>query len=650
MKILIFKEEIMKLISVRVNKFRNILDSTIVSIQEDITCLVGKNESGKTTFMNALWRLHTTQPNTDFNIQSHYPAWLEKSDKLRGENLEEVVPISATYKLSPKEVNEITMHFGSGVVSDEIELSRNYKGTTYYSLKTDETKFIKYFIGNLKIPTDMQDKVKGISQLKELKEFIKDFEKSETEGASESKASAEMLLKEVLGENTDDDFNKVIWDFIDKNYLPVFFYYNQYNALPYSVDIKKILSTDSANLSDGEVTAKIFLQLAAADDNFLLNTDYEKRKRELENVANAITTDVLKYWSQNKQLRVMPDITQKTQNNQNGQTSVIDELKIRVWDDRHSLSLAINEHSTGFQWFFSFLVAFSEYEFSRRPVIILLDEPALGLHAKAQADFLKFIEERLAVNWQVIYTTHSPFMVQPDHLERVRLVEDKGKETGAVISSDIMSTDPDTLFPLQGALGYDIAQHLFISPHNLVVEGLSDYTYLSLISTFLSGKEGKKTLDSKWSLVPVGGADSIPTFVALLGNHLDVTVLVDSRKGGNQRLLTMADKGILSKNKILNIGEIIKRKFCDIEDLFDVKDYLELFNRAFKKTVKLADLNENEPIVNQLARILNVDRYEHGIPADILLKHRDELLPTFSDKTFKNFERLFETINKTLEA
>jgi predicted ATP-dependent endonuclease of OLD family len=640
----------MKLISVQVKKFRNILDSTIVSIQDDITCLVGKNESGKTTFMGALWRLHTTQPNADFDIQSHYPAWLEKSDKLRGENLEEVVPISAIYKLSPEEVSEITSRFGSVIISDEIELSRNYKGTMFYSVKTDEAKFIKHFIGKLKTPTDMKDKLKGISQLKELKEFIKELDKSEVEGAAESKANAEKLLKEVLGESTGDDINKVIWDFIKQNYLPVFFYYHQYSALPYSVDIKKILSTNLSNLSNGEVTARIFLRLAAADDNFLLNADYEKRKRELENIANAITSDVLKYWSQNKQLRVMPDITQKTQNNQNGQTSVIDELKIRVWDDRHSLSLAINEHSTGFQWFFSFLVAFSEYEMNRRPVVILLDEPALGLHAKAQADFLKFIEERLAVNWQVVYTTHSPFMVQPDHLERVRLVEDKGKETGAIISSDVMSTDPDTLFPLQGALGYDIAQHLFISPHNLVVEGLSDYTYLSLVSTFLSSKEGKKTLDSKWSIVPVGGADSIPTFVALLGNHLDVTVLVDSGKGGNQRLLTMANKGILSKNKILNVGEIIKRKLGDIEDLFDVKDYLEIFNRAFTKTVKPADLNVNEPIVNQLARILGVDRYDHGLPADILLKHRDELLPTFSDKTFENFERLFESVNKTLGA
>src|SRR5690606_7734051 len=139
---------------------------------------------------------------------------------------------------------------------------------------------------------------------------------------------------------------------------------------------------------------------------------------------------------------------------------------------------------------------------------------------RAQKDFLRFINERLAVNGrQVIFTTHSPFMVEPGRLERARLVEDKGTEHGTKVSKDVMSTDADTLFPLQGALGYDLAQHLFINEHNLVVEGTSDLTYISVISDFL--KENSRTgYDDKWSVVPVGGADQIPTFVALLGNHL----------------------------------------------------------------------------------------------------------------------------------
>lgn len=86
----------------------------------------------------------------------------------------------------------------------------------------------------------------------------------------------------------------------------------------------------------------------------MLNPGYERRKRELENVANVLTDDVNKYWSQNPELRVQPDITQRTVANPQGQQSVLDELKLRIWDNRHSLSLPFDEHSAGFQWFFSF--------------------------------------------------------------------------------------------------------------------------------------------------------------------------------------------------------------------------------------------------------------------------------------------------------
>jgi predicted ATPase len=107
-------------------------------------------------------------------------------------------------------------------------------------------------------------------------------------------------------------------------------------------------------------------------------------KENLENVANTLTDDVLTYWSQNKDLRVQPEVTQRTEQRQDGQHSVLDELKIRIWDNRHSLSLPFDEHSAGFQWFFSFLAAFSEYEHRNPPAVILLDEPAVGLHAKAR--------------------------------------------------------------------------------------------------------------------------------------------------------------------------------------------------------------------------------------------------------------------------
>jgi predicted ATP-dependent endonuclease of OLD family len=379
----------------------------------------------------------------------------------------------------------------------------------------------------------------------------------------------------------------------------------------------------------------------------MLNPDYERRKRELENVANVLTDDVNKYWTQNPELRVQPDITQRTEQRQDGRHSVLDEMKIRIWDNRHSLSLPFTGHSAGFQWFFSFLAAFSEYEHRDPPIVILLDEPAVGLHAKAQADFLRFIDERLTKRCQVIYTTHSPFMVEPSKLERVRLVEDQGKELGAIVTSDVLTRDRDTLFPLQGALGYDLVQHLFVAENNLVVEGTSDYAYLKIISDFLASK-ARTHLDPKWSIVPVGGADLIPTFVALLGNHLKITVLVDSRKAGHQRLERMAKDGYLEQQRVILVGDVLGQKFGDIEDLFDTQEYLDLYNVAFGEALKPTDISGTDPIVARIARHEGVDRFDHGRPADVLLREREKVLSKLSEETLSRFESLFERINKTL--
>ncbi|MEA2552796.1 MAG: hypothetical protein QOJ65_972 [Fimbriimonadaceae bacterium] len=440
-------------------------------------------------------------------------------------------------------------------------------------------------------------------------------------------------------------FRKSVMDFIAE-LVPTFFYFSEFSKLPYSVEIRKLLKTDKSKLSDSELTALGLLRLAGAEDDYLLNPNYERRKRELENVANALTDDVLQYWSQNPELRVQPDITQRTEATPQGQQSVLHELKIRIWDNRHLLSLPFDEHSAGFQWFFSFLAAFSEFEHSATPIVILLDEPALGLHAKAQGDFLRFIDERLSNRCQVIYTTHSPFMVQPGALHRVRIVEDKGRTTGATVSKDILTTDKDTLFPLQGAIGYDLVQHLFVNQHNLVVEGISDYVYLSTLSSFLEAG-GNTHLDPAWSVVPVGGVDLIPSFVALLGTHLNVTVLIDSAKKPNQRLENVVEAGLLNGKRLIAIGQITNTKTADIEDLFDVDDYLQLYNASFNAAIKASDLQGTDSIVNKIARHVGVDRFDHGRPAIYLLRNPDAV-QKLSQRTIENFIRLFEVVNKTL--
>jgi predicted ATP-dependent endonuclease of OLD family len=637
----------MKLKTVQVRMFRNILDSTEVKIGEKVTCLVGKNESGKSAFLDALWRLKPARTKPTFSIPEQYPAWLEKRHRNEGVDQSAVKPIEVILEWEPADIPPLNEKFGPGVVKagSILRLWKTYDNKYAWNNGCDESQAVKNFVRSQELLAADATTYTAIQSFEVLEAtLIKDAEKYAD--AAETLilvTNAQAAFKTLIGKN--ETFDSVVWKMTEPR-LPEFFYFAEYSKLPYSVKIQRVLK--EKDLDDSETTARALLKLGGTENDYILNPNYERRKRELENVANVLTDDVNTYWSQNPELRVQPDITQITEQRQNGQHSVLDEMKVRIWDNRHSLSLPFNEHSAGFQWFFSFLAAFSEYEHRDPPVVILLDEPAVGLHAKAQADFLRFIEERLTKRCQVIYTTHSPFMVQPGHLERVRLVEDRGKEHGAVVSSDVLTRDQDTLFPLQGALGYDLVQHLFVAENNVVVEGTSDYAYLKIVSDFLASK-GRTSLDPKWSIVPVGGADLIPTFVALLGNHLKVTVLVDSRKEGHQKLERMAKDGYLEKQRIILVGDVLGRKTGDIEDLFEEDEYLVLYNKAFGRAVKPKDLKGNDPIVARIARLEGVDRFDHGLAADVLLRERETFLSALSAKTLMRFEELFKRINNTLD-
>ncbi len=635
----------MKLVEVQVTKFRNILDSDVVEIQPDVTCLVGKNESGKTAFLHALYRLLPARGNVKFSAHDQYPAWLLKRDQLSGIDLDDVRPVRATFELDKDDMAAVSDALGKGVLaSTKLCLERSYGGDLHYVLETNEAAAVSHLVDSLDLPKEQAKRARSVENLEALREIAAELsEIADDEDAANAGTALSNKIQEVYGKG---GVAEVVWQIL-KPRVPKFFYFYEYSALPYAVEIRRVLQAADTELNDGELTARALLRMAAVADEYLLNPDYERRKRELENVANALTEDVLKYWSQNPELRVHPDIERATPAGQQGPDA--DELKIRIWDNRHQLSLPFDEHSSGFRWFFSFLAAFSEYEYAETPVVILLDEPALGLHARAQADFLRFIDERLSERHQVIYTTHSPFMVQPGKLERVRMVEDKGRDDGAKVSANIMSTDRDTLFPLQGALGYDLAQHLFIAPHNLVVEGTSDYTYLRVISDFFEELDDREPLDERWSMVPVGGVDLVPTFIALLGQHLDITVLVDARKKGHQRLSKLASQGYLAEKRIITIGQVLGKPAADIEDLFSQGDYLNLYNKAFGKSHKVADLTGNDPIVQQLARLEGIDRFDHGKPADVLLRERAIMVPNFTKQTLDNFEALFKAINQTLD-
>ncbi|RDH94373.1 MAG: hypothetical protein DIZ77_01615 [endosymbiont of Seepiophila jonesi] len=138
------------------------------------------------------------------------------------------------------------------------------------------------------------------------------------------------------------------------------------------------------------------------------------------------------------------------------------------------------------------------------------------------------------------------------------------------------------------------------------------------------------------------------TFIALLGHHLDVTVVIDATKKGHQKLSRLANEGFLEHKRIIPVGTVIGRSDADIEDLFVVEEYLNLYNQTFSKSIESKDLQGTDRIVNQIARHEGIDEFDHGRPADVLLRNRDKMLPNLSKDTLDQFEQLNKLINETM--
>ncbi len=643
----------MRLTKVTVTNYRCINDSGPVEVG-DVTCLVGKNESGKTAFLQSLRKLNPVEGPSPYDDVMDYPAkGFARYKKIRAEQPAEVV--TAVFELSDHEVDAIERVFGPGVLRERtFTVTKQYPpGGTTFGVEVNEAAAVRHLTQDLVLS---EGRGKTIRQLKTIAKLVEALDAIET-----PHPTVTGLRQQIASWRGEDLTLKLIDDYLGTGgWLPRFFYFDSYSVLNGKVSMPELRRRrDAAQLEDADRTMLALLSMVGARlEDFQDASNYERLKRELEAAANSITDEVFQYWTQNKQLSVALDIASP----EAGAQPPLDQgpiLHIRIQNQRHRVTVPFDERSRGFVWFFSFLAYFYELEegSDERDIILLLDEPGLNLHATAQRDLLRFIDERLAPRHQVIYTTHSPFMIQPDRLDRVRTVQDIDEE-GTKISADVSRTDSETVFPLQAALGYDLAQTLFVGPHNLLVEGPSDILYIQLFNQALAAK-AMATLDARWVLVPTGGADKVATFVSLLGgNQLNVAVLMDISGNSMQRIKNLQANAKLRANALVLISEVTSAKEADIEDLFDPGFYLELVNGAYQaelpRPLTLADLPKGNPrIVRRLEQHfadndIASGEFSHYLPAAYFLGEQATLLPRLDSATLERAEKLFRRVNELL--
>jgi len=645
----------MRLTHLTVTNFKSVEDSGEFSVG-DVTCLVGKNEAGKTALLHALHRLNPDNGEALFDTESSYPRRFLSEYKERHPN-EDARVLNTVWQLSDKEVAGLKGIIGpKALTGTTITIYKRYnEKTSTWTVGGNEAAAAEYVLSKSGLHAEEQEALAHLKTIDALKKQLGTLGAAANERHTAFAQHLEKYFKRGSA-------NTAIIDFLD---IPKFFYFASYDRMSGQVALEQMMANKANNKLDRNDQVFIaFLGLVGTtlEEMATLNR-FEPMIAKLESVSNRISREIFTYWTQNRNLKVLFRLDAGRAGDPAPYNSG-NILRTRVENTIHEASVSFDDRSTGFVWFFSFLVLFSQFKKTHGDnVILLLDEPGTSLHAKAQDDLLRYFKEKLIPHHQVIYTTHSPFMVPADNLMAARTVEDvviRDKQgnvqevLGTKVSDNVLSVDRETLFPLQGALGYEITQTLFIGKNSLLVEGPSDLLYLKAYSAELK-QQGRTGLSQAWTITPVGGVDKVSAFMSLLyGNKLNVAVLTDFAKGQKKKIDDLKKLKLLSEAQILTANTYTGTGEADIEDLISRDGYIALVKQAYKLPVLKVASPGTERVVKDVEdafRLLppSTPEFDHFFPSSFLIENPAALksLPGSKD-ALDRFEKLFADLNALL--
>ena len=335
-------------------------------------------------------------------------------------------------------------------------------------------------------------------------------------------------------------------------------------------------------LAVGGIHHSAFEQLQVAlrnDDQGLANGIVASMNDQLEKSLN-----LAKWWSQDQRFRLA--------------ITVRDFDIVFTIRDRTGSEYSFAERSDGLKYFFSYLVQFLAHVRDRtRPEILLMDEPDAYLSNQGQQDLLRVLQEFTRVTddapgGQVVFVTHSPFLIDKNRADRIRVLDKGSGEEGVRVVRDVGRNHFE---PLRTALGGFVGETAFIGNCNLMLEGLADQIYLAGMSELL-GREGvasTQRLDlNRVTLVPAGSASHVP-YMTFLARGRDtnkpaVIVLLDGDQDGDRAAKVLLRVGPHNKRLIRPeyIAQIKPDAFpcvtsdrrsgpLDIEDLVPIEIALE---------------------------------------------------------------------------
>ena len=669
----------MRMTKFRVQNYKKIRDTGWVSVGQ-MTAFVGKNESGKSAIFRGLSKLNPSD-GEEYDGLREFPR-----RRYTGEFKQKNWPVSsAVFELAPEEREQLSKVSSVFADTKSVIVSKKYneqlriafdppvqwfylKGTEFIvqlntwksiiqKLKSPKhAEALPGFKGNLCLVID------NVINTVQSQQYIATATLKELQGQINTHISEDWqsrLIKKIMLDidqlvsklSVNDAYSKA-YHVITKN-LPVFVYFDRYDILDSAIRIDEFIEKSKKDPDDPRMRiTECLFEHVDLDIEKILN---------LNPVNEKATADALRRMADERYIRMTSAEDSMTQRFSSWWDQRkhkfhygIDGLHFRVWvsDDLDSSKIELELRSAGLQYFFSFFLVFlTEARGDHLNSILLLDEPGLQLHGTAQQKTVEFLR-KLSDENQLLYTTHSAFMLDADHLESIRIVTEDENDSGSTrVSDNTWPRDSDALFPLQAGLGYKLAQTLFYSKHQVVVEGITDFMYLRAINSRLK-ELSRSHLHKDVVIAPVGGTRNIMRLASLLlANDVRIVTVLDGDQAGLKAKNDFKD--ILPDIVILD--DYTQKQASEIEDMFDEDFFIKAVKVAYPEVSVEFDENENKitGVCRKISKMfdrkgIEFNKYKtcHVILGWINAKNPPQNL---DNKTLDRFEALLKRCNTVLK-
>jgi AAA ATPase domain len=645
----------MKLKRVRVQNFRSVIDSGVFSVDQ-VTCLVGKNESGKSAILDALYKVNPVEaeekldeldlPRSIFADIIAEPDWRQQHC------------VTMLWELEENDRSAAIETFGLDPFDDaDVSVALSFDNAVRFGHNIAERRLVQQLIDRSKLDEAERTQIGASDTLKEAAVAISTLA---------SMSPRQQALLSELATICPDGSTGLFQAFL-RSRLPKFIKFSEYYLLPGRVALSLVLSRleQKATTREDRVFLALLHLAGRSLENMTVFADSEHHIAALEATSNRLSDEISKFWSTNQHLSVQF----RSEPGRATDAAPFDSgyvFETRIHNARHRVTINFDERSTGFVWFFSFLIWFSHLrgEYGSN-LVILLDEPGLHLHGKAQADLLRYINERLRPYHQIIYTTHSPYMIDPDAISSARTVEDRS-EVGNVIGTKVrehpsLESDKDTVLPIMGALGSHITRTLFDGANPLLVSTVSDMLILCWFSRELKARE-RIGLDDAWTVTPAGDLTKLPSLASMMPTWgRKAAILAGMQLRPTNETERMLRTAILKRAGVLFINDYVTQTEADFEDLIGRRMYSALLADTYRLR-KRDQLPQEKPddspprLVQETEErfrgLRGYGRFDRSGPARYLTATSPQVVakyPGFSD-ALERFERLFKDVNAVLAS